>query len=94
MTKEHAELIAKKEQERRVDIANLTSHPEYYVFVEEIEKIIDSLDKISELDFESNSSVEVQALANKLARNKILKFLADMKAYSNNTKYTIDKSYD
>jgi predicted GNAT family N-acyltransferase len=94
MLKQHAELIAKKEQERRIDIGRLTSYPEYYVLKEELEKMVATLEKIDTLDFESKLSIEAQAFGHKLAKEKILRFLSDMGAYAIKSQDTTDKSYN
>jgi hypothetical protein len=93
MLKQHAELIAKKEQERKIDVSRLTTYPEYYVLKEELEKMVGTLEKIDTLDFESKMSVEVQALAHKLAKEKILRLLSDLGAYTIKSGDTFDKTY-
>jgi hypothetical protein len=94
MLKQHAELIAKKEQERRIDIGRLTSYPEYYVLKEELEKMVATMNTIDNIDEESKIEVAVQVRGNKIAKEKILRFLSDMGAYAIKSQDTTDKSYN
>jgi hypothetical protein len=94
MLKQHAELIAKKEQERRIDIGRLVSYPEYYVLKEELEKMVATINTIDSIDEESKIEVAVQVRGNKIAKEKILRFLSDMGAYAIKSQDTTDKSYN
>lgn len=94
MIKEHAELISHKAQERKIDLSRLTTYPEYYTLKEELEKMIATLEKIDTLDFESKVSVETQAMANKLAKEKITRFLADVGAYTIKAGNPSDNTYE
>jgi len=55
--------------------------------------MIGTLEKIDTLDFDAKTSVEVQALAHKLAKEKILRLLSDLGAYTVKSGDTFDKTY-
>lgn len=93
MIKEHAELIAKKEKERKIDLSRLTTYPEYYVLKEELEKMIATLNNNDCINLESKVDVSAQVLGNRLAKEKILRFLSDVGAYSIKAEDTIDRTY-
>ena len=82
MTKQEAELRAKIENERRIDIGRLIAYPEYYALKEEIEKCVNKLKSIDNLDFESKVSIEVQVQAAKLAKDTFIQLLANLQAYA------------
>lgn len=92
MIKEHAELIAKKVQERRIDLSRMLSYPEYHVFKEELDKWVEKLDSIDNIDF-SKDNVDIQARSNKLAKESIVRFLQDMNMYEAK-KATVDNTYE
>ena len=81
MTKEQAALLAKKQNERRIDLGRLTSYPEYYALKEEMEKLIAELDTIDSVDLESKVPLDVQVKAHKFAKEKIKNFLSTMNVY-------------
>lgn len=93
MIKEHAELIAKKEKERKIDLSRVTSYPEYYTLREELEKMIATLNNNDCIDLESKVDVSAQVLANRLAKEKITRFLSDVGAYTAKAQDTTDRSY-
>jgi len=93
MIKEHAELLSKKTQERRIDIGRLTTYPEYYALKEELEKMIATLNTIDNIDLESEIGVDVQVKANLLAKEKITRLLSDLGAYSIKSQDIVDKTY-
>lgn len=92
MTKEHAELIAKKTQERKIDLSRMLTYPEYHIFEEELNRWVSKLDSIDNIDFSLNN-VDVQARSNKLAKESIVFFLQDMKMYEIK-KGVIDNTYE
>lgn len=92
MIKEHAELIAKKKQERKIDLGRMITYPEYQVFKEELDKWIERLDSIDTIDF-SKDNVDIQARSNKAAKDSIVRFLQDMNMYEIK-KPTIDSTYE
>ena len=93
MIKEHAELLAKKERERKVDLSRMTSYPEYYTLKEELEKMLATLNNNDCIDLESKVDVSAQVLANRLAKEKITRFLADVGAYTVKASDTVDRTY-
>lgn len=92
MTKEHAELLAKKTQERKIDLSRMISYPEYHVFKEELDKWVERLDSIDNIDF-TKDNVDVQARSNKLAKESIVRFLQEMSMYEIK-KCVIDNTYE
>ena len=93
MTKEHAKLIEKNANERKLDLSRLISYPEYYILKEELEKMIDQMNKIDNIDLESKVDVSSQVIGNRLARDKVVRFLSDMGVYSVKSQDTVDKTY-
>lgn len=94
MTKEHAELIAKKERERKIDLSRMTSYPEYYTLKLEFEKMLATLNNNDCIDLESKVDVAAQVLANRLAVEKITLLLADVGAYTIKASDSVDRSYN
>lgn len=95
MTKQEAELLAKKANERIIDLKRITSYPEYYALKEEIEKMIKRLDTNDSIEA-SESSDHMMVLAtligNKKAKKELVTFLNSMGVYSE--KKIVDSTYE